>query len=294
MPVPAGPSVPSAAVVVGVDDSEDSRGALEWAAGEARLRGVPLRIVHALPFSLPRHGGPDPNVEEATCSLQGLAAHAQLLDERPLKVNVEVVDGLPSKVLVEESRHCALLVVGSRGHGGFTRLMLGSTAVDVTAHAACPVAVIPAGADVQSRDGGDVVVGVDDSTAAGRAVEFAFARAALRASGLVAVHVRHDAPAPGAHAPAAVLSADRDQGDAEAHAVLESGIRPWHDKYPAVAVTARVVRGDVVARLVQALDTHGDVVVVGARGRSVLAGAVRGSVSQDLLHRASGPVVIVR
>jgi nucleotide-binding universal stress UspA family protein len=251
---------------------------LEWAAGEARLRGVPLRIVHALPFSVPRGTEPDPSVEGAKAQVQGLAAQAQLLDERPLTVTAEVLDGLPAQALVDESRSSALLVIGTRGHGALTRVMLGSTAVDVTARAMCPVAVIPAGADVTATSG-PVVVGVDDSAANDQALGFAFDRAARRNAGVVAVHVHDESEAPGA------------QGAA---AVLENAIRPWRVRYPGVAVTEQVVSGAVVAELARALSTHGDVLVVGARGRSVLAGAVLGSVSQRLLHEAPGPVVIVR
>lgn len=290
--MPEGAGASPTSVVVGVDDSADSRSALEWAAGEARLRRAPLRIVHALPFSILRHGGPDPSLERAKRVLQGLAAQAHLLDERPLTVTTEVIDGVPSKVLVDESRQCALLVMGSRGHGGITRLVLGSTAIDVTARAACPVAVIPAGAVATDRQG-DVVVGVDDSAATERALGFAFARAAQRQAGVAAVHVRGGSPPPGEHGAAAAGTAP-DLGDSQAHALLASAIRPWLRRYPAVPVTQEVLRGPIAATLAQALTTHGDIAVVGARGRSVLAGTVLGSISQDLLHKAAGPVVIVR
>lgn len=280
-------------VVVGVDGSEHSRRALEWAAAEARLRGAPLDIVHAFPFDVPRAAGPSPYVDAATQSLLDVAAQARQFDAQPLTVSTAVVDGLPSRVLVEESRRCALLVMGSRGYGGFTRLLLGSTAVDVTANAACPVAVIPA-RDDSSSTLSDVVVGVDESEGSERALEFAFSRAAQRRARLVAVHVWQLPTAYGAYGRAELLRTDPDRVEAKAPALLSRALRPWQQRYPQVTVARRAVMGQIVGELAEASRTQGEVVVVGARGRSVLAGTVLGSVSQGLLHHAAGPVVIVR
>jgi nucleotide-binding universal stress UspA family protein len=211
-------------------------------------------------------------------------------------VSTAVVDRLPSKVLAEESRRRALLVIGSRGHGGFSRLLLGSTAVDVTANAACPVTVIPAPAagDAGSSRSGDVVVGVDDSAGSERALEFAFSRAAQRLARLAAVHVWHLPTVYGAYGGAELLLTDPDRVEAEASALLSRALGPWQERYPQVEVTSQVIRGHVVDALVEASRTQGEVVVVGARGRSVLAGTILGSLSQGLLHHAAGPVVIVR
>jgi nucleotide-binding universal stress UspA family protein len=280
-------------VTVGVDGSEHSRRALEWAAAEARLRGAPLHVLHAFPFDVPRSAGPDPYVATATQNLRDVAAHARQLDDKRLTVSTAVVDGLPSKVLVEESRRCALLVIGSRGHGGFERLLLGSTAVDVTANAACPVTVIPAGEDMVGRPG-DVVVGVDDSAGSQRALEFAFGRAAQRRARLTAVHVWQLPTVYGAYGSPELLQTDPDRVEGEASALLSRALEPWQAGYPQVPVTSHVVRGQVVAALVEASRTRGEVVVVGARGRSVLAGTILGSVSQALLRHAACPVVITR
>jgi nucleotide-binding universal stress UspA family protein len=284
---------PATAVVVGVDGSEHSLRALEWAAHEARLIGAPLHIVHAFPHEFLKAGSADPHVGAAARSLHGLAARLQELDSRPLSVSTEVADGVPTKVLVEESRRAALLVVGSRGHGGFARLLLGSTAVDVTAHATCPVAVIPAGGDLTSRTG-DVVVGVDASAGSERALGFAFARASQRQARLVAMHVWQLPAAFGASAEAQLLRTDTDHVQAEARALLTDALVPWQEQYPDVAVDARVAMGQTVSELAHASGTEAEVVVVGARGRSALAGMVVGSVSQGLLRHAAGPVVVVR
>ncbi|MEU4607338.1 universal stress protein [Kribbella sp. NPDC023972] len=272
----------------GVDGSEHSRRALEWAAGEARLRGAVLRIVYALPIGLTRSGGPDPHVDAAARGLADLAALARQLDRRPLTVTNDIVDGLPVKVLIEESRHCALLVLGSRGHGGFANLLLGSTAVEVTARTACPVVVVPPGADVRNRSGA-VVVGVDDSTGCESALEFAFARAAQRRARLVALQVWNLPRQFSGHSTADV---DRVRSDSES--LLARAVIPWQDRFPDVIVETRSIEGHVVAELAAVSAAGGEVVVVGGRGRSVVAGAFLGSVSQGLLRHAVVPVAIAR
>ncbi|MEV0291453.1 universal stress protein [Kribbella sp. NPDC050820] len=274
-------------VVVGVDGSEHSRRALEWAAGEARLRGAVLRIVPALPVGLTRSGGPDPHVDAAARGLADLAALARRLDRRPVAVTSDIVNGLPVKVLTEESRHCALLVLGSRGHGGFANLVLGSTAVEVTARTACPVVVVPPGADVRNRSGA-VVVGVDDSTGSESALEFAFARAEQRRAHLVAVQVWNPPKQFSGHSAADIERVRRDSEE-----LLANTVARWQIRFPDVIVETRSIEGHVVAELAAA-SVGGEVVVVGRRGRSVVAGAFLGSVGQGLLRHAVVPVVIAR
>jgi nucleotide-binding universal stress UspA family protein len=276
-------------MVVGVDGSEHSRHALEWAVGEARLRRAVLRIVHALPLGITRSGGPDPHVDAAARSLADLAALARHLAGRPLTVTTGLVDGLPVKVLVEESRRCGLLVVGSRGHGSFANLLLGSTAIEVAARAACPVVVLPPGTDVQHPSGA-VVVGVDASPGCEAALEFAFSRASQRQARVVALHVSNLPAAVGGERP----KADTERVEVESAALLTNAVAPWQKRFPEVYVERRTVSGQVVAELAAASAAEGEVVVVGGRGRSVVAGALLGSVSQGLLRHAVVPVVIAR
>ena len=141
-------------VVVGVDTSEGARVALRFAIGEARLRHAKLRVIHAWQFDsylgfsgfqgfLP--AGAD--LSELRCAAE--SALDALLDEiapDPDGVVVErrVVEGAPAAVLVEESRNADLLVVGSRGLGGFAGLLLGSVSHQSAQHAACPVVIVRA------------------------------------------------------------------------------------------------------------------------------------------------------
>jgi nucleotide-binding universal stress UspA family protein len=134
-------------IVVGVDSSKTSLKALRWALAEARLRGAELELVHAFPrpelvgmtmvVTLPS----DEELREA--SEQVLAdALAAVGGAEGLTVTQRVGAGGPASVLVDAARDAELLVLGSRGLGGFRGMLLGSVTQQVIAHAACPVVVI--------------------------------------------------------------------------------------------------------------------------------------------------------
>ena len=141
-------------IVVGIDGSDHSRRALEWAVREAAVRHAPLTVltVHQ-PVAGYYWGGPVPYPEDP-----GLAEKARRLaqeetdsalkqagqEQRPASVTVRTATGLPAEELLSAAAGADMLVVGSRGAGGFKRLLLGSVSTQVTHHAHCPVVVIPA------------------------------------------------------------------------------------------------------------------------------------------------------
>lgn len=137
-----------AAIVVGVDGSEESKAALRWAVAEARLRDASVRAVYA--WSLPHvAGGVGPLIEPDIEMLQ--RDGERLLDAAIAEVDAEGVDverasveGSPASALVEAAEGADLLVVGSRGHGGFVGLLLGSVSQQVAHHAPCPVVIVRA------------------------------------------------------------------------------------------------------------------------------------------------------
>jgi nucleotide-binding universal stress UspA family protein len=145
MSAPApGSATPS--VLVGVDGSPASKDALSWAADYARLTGTPLKAVSAwhwpvsLVGALPMPEGFDP-MGDAHTALEAILA--EVLGADPgFPVTTQVVGGPASAVLIEESRNASLLVVGSRGHGGFSGLLLGSVSEHCARYAACPVVVV--------------------------------------------------------------------------------------------------------------------------------------------------------
>jgi nucleotide-binding universal stress UspA family protein len=141
-----------AGIIVGVDGSHDAHRALEWAMQEAAARHALLTVltVHQVaasgwigpPYFLPAD---EPTVEQARQAAEEAVAKAaaQLGESQPVPVTVRAVSGLPAQELIEASHDADLLVVGSRGGGGFARLMLGSVSDQVMHHAHCPVVVVP-------------------------------------------------------------------------------------------------------------------------------------------------------
>lgn len=139
-------------IVVGIDGSELSKDALRWAASQARLSGADLCAVSA--WDLPTGYGfaPSDSYEDlAKRAQKGLhSTLVQVLGEAPdVSVTALVERGHPARVLVEASRGADLLVVGSRGHGAFAGMLLGSVSQHCAQHATCPVLIMPSAAPDQ-------------------------------------------------------------------------------------------------------------------------------------------------
>ncbi|MGK5739816.1 universal stress protein [Micromonospora sp. URMC 103] len=270
-------------VVAGVDGSPASLGAAEEAARAAVLRARPLHLVHGylhpLGYGVPVNpydlGVPAPT-EAAQAMLERVAG--DLAGRWPgLRVEVRQVPGGPGATLVEESSRAELVVVGSRGLGGFTGLLLGSVGTQVAAHARCPVLVVrPAGEPVRAE--GPVLVGVDGSEPAELAVGYAADEAARRGAALVLVHV---APDEGTRTP-----------DGDPDAVLATAIAAARGSHPGLTVTARTIRADSPARALVEASGDAALAVVGTRGRGGFTGMLLGSVSQALVQHARCPVLV--
>lgn len=131
-------------IVVGVDGSVPSKAALAWAVAQARLTGAVVEAVIAWEFPA-TYGYPIPvsDVSWEDLATQAVTdAIAGLGDAGPIEIRYKVMEGNPAHLLVEESAGADLLVVGSRGHGGFVEALLGSTGQHCVHHATCPVVVI--------------------------------------------------------------------------------------------------------------------------------------------------------
>lgn len=135
-------------VVVGVDGSPSAALALAWAVRYAKAVGASIRAVMAWHFPT-AVGAPTvapasvrADVEQAKQAELDKAVAVTLGDSPAVKVETKIVYGHPARVLIDESADADLLVVGSRGHGGFTGMMLGSVSTHCVTHAACPVAVV--------------------------------------------------------------------------------------------------------------------------------------------------------
>ena len=139
-------------IVVGVDGSQHSQRSLEWAMKEAALRQVPLTVVavHPVATSGWTKAGMSFPADQADMERARTAAQeevdkavSQVGAQRPPSVTVHAESGIPAEVLINVSSGADMLVVGSRGSGGFSRLLMGSVSSQVAHHAPCPVVIIP-------------------------------------------------------------------------------------------------------------------------------------------------------
>lgn len=137
-------------ILVGIDGSDHSERALEWAAKEAAMRHAPLTVlsVHQVPAGWAGHGVAYPEDNELVKNTK--AAAQELTDKvlsglaaRPEAVTVEAVNGIPADVLIRASADADLVVLGARGAGGFASLLVGSVSTQVAHHAHCPVVIVP-------------------------------------------------------------------------------------------------------------------------------------------------------
>ncbi|GAA2574822.1 universal stress protein [Dactylosporangium fulvum] len=288
------------AVVVGVDGSPDSLNAVDWAAADAMRRHRPLRIVHAFlwPTVYPPPAVPvPPKLYEQTMR----EAAQQILDEavtraRTVAPALDVSTDMPiqqaAAALVAASRRAATVVVGNRGLGGFTGLLLGSVGVELAAHAACPVVVVRHTDRPPGPEAGRVLVGIDGSHDAERALQFAFEQASFRGIELTAVqaYLRPGTTGPGDLLP---LVYDEEILQDDELRVLAESVTGWIEKYPDVDVRRAVVRGRAAGVLTE-LSAGADLLVVGSRGRGGFTGLLLGSVSQAVIQHAACPVAIIR
>ncbi|HVM53988.1 MAG TPA: universal stress protein [Acidimicrobiales bacterium] len=270
-------------IVVGLDGSTGSTAALRWAAAEARIHGAPLTALFAWDL-LRQPDGFSPDFDETAAERAARAwiDEAGLTDD--LEVHVDVVCDLPGAAIVEASGDADLVVVGSRGRGGFKGLLLGSVSSVVAERAACPVAVVRDG----ERPDGPVVVGVDGSTNAHRALTWAVAEAGVRGVPLEVVHAWSGASAPALGLPAVIPLSYAEE---TAQHTLDQVVRGIDGS--GVDVRPQTVEGTPAGVLVGKSETAG-LVVVGTRGRGGLASILLGSTSRHLLHHAACTVVVVR
>ncbi|MGW2747366.1 universal stress protein [Streptomyces sp. NPDC001450] len=265
-------------VVVGVDGSEASLEAVDWAADEAVRHGVPLLILHAAP------GG-----HEASDLITAASERARR-GAPTVRLSSEVSHEDAASALIDRGRNAFALVLGSRGLGDFAEMLLGSVSLAVAARADCPVVVVRG--EVADRDArfGNVVVGVEDEESSGTALEFAFREAQVRRCRLVAVHAWR--------APAGTFSTPQAPSwPLEAHLrppaqVLDDTLRGPAARYRDTLVERRLVEAPARQALLEAA-SEADLLVIGARPRLVHRGLQLGLINHALLHHAPCPTAVV-
>ena len=283
-------------VVVGADGSHHGGEALRFALSEASLRDARVTAVRAWSIPPLTTGGvgmiPAYEVVRDELAEATAAELAQLVEdassEAPgVEVELEVDQGDAAGALVERSAGADLLVVGSRGRGSISGTLLGSVSQGVLQHSPCPVAVVHT---VDRALGSRVVVGVDGSPGASRAVQWAVAEARLRSVPVHAVCAYEEpwtlAAAGLASAEAALEYREALAGDAER---VVDGVRAAAPE--GVEVTGEAVFSPAGRALV---DVAGeDLLVVGSRGRGGFKSLLLGSVSRHCAAHARGVAVVV-
>ena len=288
-------------VVVAVDGSEASLNAARWAANTAMKRGIPLRIAssYTVPQFLYAEGMVPPKelfedlqaetlekIEEARA-----VAHEVAPD---LKIGHTVAEGSPIDMLLELSNDVTMIVMGSRGMGGLSGMVMGSVSASVVSHAKCPVVVVRDDNNVTEESKyGPVVVGVDGSEVSAKATEYAFAEADARGAELVAVHTWMDMQIQASLAGLAAAQTEWADVEREQGELLQERLAPLEEKYPNVQVKKIIARDRPVRALTDAAE-GAQLLVVGSHGRGGFKGMLLGSTSRALLQSAPCPMMVVR
>ncbi len=294
-------------VTVGLDGSPESRAAAEWAAREARLLGLPVKLVHVWepvsePVALAQLLGAEEHRRWSE-KMSHEALEGLRLRHPGVEVTTEELSGDPADMLTEAAEDAELLVLGSRALGGVGGFLVGSVGLAVVARAETPVVLVRAleqAADEHERDPvgipsaatafRSVVLGLDTSHPDEVLIRFAFAAARRRGTSLRVVH--------GWYPPA--YFAYGMPVDAELHgslavcqaADLTDVLRPWRQEYPDVSVVEQSRSGSAAVMLVEA-SREASLVVVGRRVRESPLCPHIGHVTHAVVHHATAPVAVV-
>jgi nucleotide-binding universal stress UspA family protein len=279
-------------IVAATDGSEESLRAVDWAAREAVLRGIPLRIVSAAalpPRMIGGHAksGYDTVADTIRAHRDGaLAAAAERATRLApgLLIDADHLDGSPAEAVTDAGSGALMLVVGSRGVGAFAAMVLGSVSRYAATHAACPVVVVREAPGSARRQVGIGIGDLENSAS----LTFAFEEAALRQASLIAIHSWHLPESDISRAGPVFTEPESYAAETETANRLEQLLDGWRAKYPDVPVSQDIVHGHP-ARALAGLSARADLVVLGRRS----AHHGPASVTHAVLNHAHGPVVTV-
>lgn len=288
-------------VVVAVDGSEASNNAVRWAANTASKRGVPLRLAasYTMPQFLYAEGMVPPQElfdELQTETMETVEAARTIAHEvaPDIKIGYTIAEGSPIDMLLEMSSDVTMIVMGSRGLGGLSGMVMGSVSAAVVSHAKCPVVVVREDNQVTDTNKyGPVVVGVDGSEVSQRATEFAFEEAQARGAKLVAIHTWMDMQVQASLAGLAAAQQEWNVIEDEQTQLLHDRIQPLLERFPDVDVDMVITR-DRPIRALEDSAKDAQLLVVGSHGRGGFRGMLLGSTSRALLQSSPCPMVVVR
>lgn len=285
-------------IAVGVDGSAGAARAVRWATLEALATGAGLRLVSAWDVpnvAFPAMAGAYVQPEEIAEGARHIAERAEhdarrVLGGRPMSIEAVAVQGGPVTGLLDACRDADLLVIGSRGRGGFASLVLGSVAQTCAHHSDIPVVVV--GREYAEPGTGPVVVGMDESDGARRALDWSVTEAARLGTSLQVVHgwetVLSTPDGPPVFTP---------QDDP----TVATDLRLWYQDLAEKAVARAgatvpveaVIAGPAPSEALVEASADAALLVVGSRGRGGFLGLLLGSVSQQVLHHSACPVVVI-
>ena len=282
-------------VVVGVDGSPASDAAVRWAAGEAAMRALPMKLIHVV-APTPGDSTMAPNgavtqwqqdharqiVEQSRRIVDGLAPPDRL------EVGVQVGYAHVVPTLLDASMRAYMIVVGTRGPDADLRHLLGAVSSALIRHAHCPVAVIH---DLRAPEAeirqAPVLVGIDGSASSEAATALAFDEASRRGVAVVALHAWSDVGV------FPILGMDWRDYRHEGDELLTQRLAGWQERYPDVPVRRRLV-ADVPARWLVEESKNAQLVVLGSQGRASSPGKHLGSVASAVARSARIPVIVFR
>ena len=284
-------------LVVGVDGSDSSLDAVDWAVDEAALHSLALRLVYAsrweryegaAAFGEGLERAPEDHFADAVVEAAAERVHRR---SSGVKVVAEVLPEDTVTALVNESRRAAMLVTGARGRGGLAGFLLGSVSLGVAARAYCPVVVVRGDAAGRRGTHGRVLLGVADTGQGSSAASFAFREAAARACELEALRAwRRPAHEPVDHI---LLAGDPGLYDRERAATqIDVAVAEGAQEHPEVVLRRSTVEGPAHKVLVQH-SAAADLVIVGAHRREGHFGLQFGRVAHAVLHHSECPVAVV-
>ena len=283
-------------LVVGVDGSDGSLAAVDWAVDEAARHGLPLRLVYASLWE--RYEGAIPTGSLERPSGQVMAEHVvasaaeRVRRHNPeVKVTAEVIPEDAASALLREGRNASLLVTGSRGRGELAGLLLGSVGLAVAARAHGPVIVVRGDKAGLESTHERIVLGAGEPETGGEAVRFAFREAEARGCTLDVVRAWRCPAHEGADHPK--LAEDpAHRHEERASALLDSLLADAIADHPGVRVRRSTVEGPA-RKVLLARSAAADLLIVGAQRRTGHIGLQLGRVAHALLHYSDCPVAIV-
>ena len=276
-------------VVVAVDGSDASNNAVRWAANTAMKRGIPLRLAssYTMPQFLYAEGMVPPqelfdDLQRET--LDKIEAARDVAHEvaPDIKIGHTIAEGSPIDMLLEMSKDVTMIVMGSRGLGGLSGMVLGSVSAAVVSHAECPVVVVREDNPVnETTKYGPIVVGVDGSEVSQRATEVAFAEADARGAELLAVHTWMDMQVQASMAGLAAAQEQWEMVEREQTDMLNVQVK-------------KIISRDRPVRTLVEQSEGAQLLVTGSHGRGGFRGMLLGSTSRALLQSAPCPMMVVR